>query len=236
VAALAMLAAAGCSAKEEEPDLAQGKTLFVQKCASCHDLARANSEGNTIGPDLDAAFAASRRDGLGESAIQGVVDDQIANPIGPEMPKGLVTGEDSRAVAAYVAYAAAKPGQDTGELARAGQPAARKEPVAARNGVITLDADPSGATLFVVPGAPQEGAVKKATAEPGKVEFVMPNPATVQHNVALRGDALDPILGPVVGKGGTSRVSATVKKGEYIFFCSVGSHERTGMAGTLTVE
>jgi mono/diheme cytochrome c family protein len=236
VAALATLAAAGCSAKDEEPDLANGKTLFVQKCTSCHDLARANSEGNTIGPDLDAAFAAARRDGLGESAIQGIVNDQIANPIGPQMPKDLVTGSDSRDVSAYVAFAAANPGQDMGELARAGQPAARKEPVAAQNGVINLEADPSGATLFIVPGAAQEGAVKAATAKPGKIEFVMPNPATVQHNVALRGDALDPVLGQVVGKGGTSRVSATVKKGEYTFFCSVGSHERTGMAGKLTVE
>jgi cytochrome c oxidase subunit 2 len=36
------------------------------------------------------------------------------------MPKGLVTGQTANDVAAYVGYAAAKKGQDTGQLASAG--------------------------------------------------------------------------------------------------------------------
>jgi mono/diheme cytochrome c family protein/plastocyanin len=236
LAACTAAVAAGCSAKEEDPDLSNGKALFVQKCASCHDLARANSQGNIIGPDLDAAFAASKRDGLGESAIEGVINDQIASPVGPQMPADLVTGQDATDVAAYVAFASAKPGQDTGALARAGQPDERKDPVAIEGGKLELSADPTGATLFVVPGEESEGAVKKLTSAPGPIELTMPNPSSVDHNIALRGDALDPVLGPVVNKGGTSQVKATVKAGEYTFFCSVGSHERTGMAGTLTVE
>src|ERR671916_236496 len=118
-ACVVVAAAAGCSPEDDDANLNNGKALFVQKCASCHNLARANSEGKTVGPDLDSAFAAAVRDGEGRSAIEGIVDDQIENPIGPQMPADLVTGDDRRDVAAYVAYAAAKQGQDTGSLAQA---------------------------------------------------------------------------------------------------------------------
>ena len=37
------LLAAGCG-RSHEPDLVNGKTLFVQKCASCHVLERANAQ------------------------------------------------------------------------------------------------------------------------------------------------------------------------------------------------
>lgn len=235
LAACALALAAGCG-REEEPDLENGKALFKQKCQSCHDLARADSQGNTIGPSLDAAFANAKREGEGESTIEGVVDDQIKNPLGPQMPANLVTGQDARDVAAYVAYAAARPGEDTGRLAQAGRPADRKEPVAATGTTLTLEADPTGATAFTVPGKPDEGRVITATAKPGPLELVMPNPSSTDHNIAIRGDALQPKLGPVVNKGGTSRVKVTVKAGEFTFFCSVGAHEQGGMAGKLTVK
>ena len=234
--AVAGAAAAGCSPQDEDPNLNNGKALFVQKCASCHNLQRANSEGKTAGPDLDAAFAAAVRDGEGRSAIEGVVDDQIVNPIGPQMPADLVTGDDRRDVAAYVAYAAARPGQDTGSLAQAGRPDERAEPVAAQGGTLNLLADPTGATVFVGEDDPNAGAVKNAEAPAGRLRLVMPNPSSIPHNVALRGPGIQPTLGEIVGKGGTSEVSVTVRAGQYTFFCSVSGHEQGGMVGTLTVK
>jgi mono/diheme cytochrome c family protein len=229
-------AAVGCSPEDEDPNLNNGKALFVQKCASCHNLARANSEGKTVGPDLDSSFAAATRDGEGRSTIEGIVAKQIENPIGPQMPADLVTGDDRRDVAAYVAHAAAKPGQDTGSLAQAGRPDERAEPLQAEGGKLNLLADPTGATVFVGQDQPQGGAVVKAEAPAGRLQLVMPNPASIPHNVALRGPGIQPILGEVVNKGGTSQVSATVKAGEYTFFCSVSGHEQGGMVGTLTVK
>ena len=229
-------AAVGCSPQDEDPDLNNGKALFVQKCASCHNLARANSEGKTVGPDLDAAFAAARRDGEGESTIEGIVDDQIENPIGPQMPADLVTGDDRRDVAAYIGYAAARAGQDTGSLAQAGRPDERAEPIQAQGGTLDLAADPTGATVFVGQDDPNAGAVTKAEAPAGPLRIVMPNPSSIPHNVALRGPGIQPTLGEIVNKGGTSEVSVTVKAGQFTFFCSVSGHEQGGMVGTLTVK
>jgi len=118
LALAAALAVAGCG-RPESPDLVNGKRLFAGKgtCGSCHTLARANTKG-TVGPNLDAAFATDKRDGLGQSSIEGLVLDQIAYPRnGGAMPGGLVKGQNAKDVAAYVAYAAARAGQDTGALA-----------------------------------------------------------------------------------------------------------------------
>ena len=76
-----------------------------------------------------SAVAAGR---LGESTFAGVVNQQILHPnrnaqVDPKtgkplplMPAGLVTGSDARDVAAYVAQAASKSGEDTGKLASVG--------------------------------------------------------------------------------------------------------------------
>ncbi|MFT4049987.1 MAG: cytochrome c [Solirubrobacterales bacterium] len=123
-AALALgVAVSGCG-NDSQADLANGKTLFIAKCGGCHMLARANTVG-TAGPDLDNAFARARKDGMGDT-IQGVVEEQIKLPsqnLYPStlvMPKNLVTGMDARDVAAYVSYAAAAGGKDTGALASVG--------------------------------------------------------------------------------------------------------------------
>jgi cbb3-type cytochrome c oxidase subunit III len=71
-------------------------------------LAAAGSQG-TIGPNLDDAFAADRRQGFKQSTIQNVVLDQIRLAAAP-MPKNLVKGQDAQDVAAYVAAVAGKAG------------------------------------------------------------------------------------------------------------------------------
>ena len=106
---------AGCG-RDDAPDLVNGKRLFTGegKCGSCHILARAGT-GGTLGPNLDQAFLASRLDGLGEQTVEEVVRGQIDEPLNNSlMPEDLVVGEDARDVAAYVAQAAAMPGEDPG--------------------------------------------------------------------------------------------------------------------------
>lgn len=118
LAATLALIAAGCG--EEEPDLINGKQLFVEKCGTCHALARAGTQA-AQGPNLDDAFAPAKADGLGAETVQGVVQEQIANVRrASAMPEDLVTGSDARDVAAYVAEVAGVPGEDTGQLASAG--------------------------------------------------------------------------------------------------------------------
>ncbi|HZQ66460.1 MAG TPA: c-type cytochrome [Gaiellaceae bacterium] len=102
-------------------DTTHGKDLFVQKCGSCHTLADAGTQGK-VGPDLDDAFSGPRAQGFKESSIRNIVRDQILFPVsspsgvtkGPNgeeqpvqgMPANLVTGQDAKDVAAYVASVA----------------------------------------------------------------------------------------------------------------------------------
>jgi uncharacterized cupredoxin-like copper-binding protein len=222
--ALAAVAVAGTGCgREEEPDLTKGKAAFVQKCGSCHTLKRANTTG-VQGPNLDDAFRAGLRVGMKRNTVKGVVRRQIANVrLGSIMPRNLVKGQLAADVASYVAFATNKPGQDTGALAQAGKPKTSSKPAVEKNGALMINADPSGALAFTA---------SKATAKPGKLTFVMKNLAGIQHDIALKGDG----KGPVVGKGGTSRFSTTVKPGKFEFYCSVPGHEAGGMKGTLTVR
>lgn len=91
---------------------------------------------------------------------------------------------------------------------------------------IRIAADPGGAMKF------DRSTLR---AKPGRVTIAMRNPASAPHNVAIRGKGVKK-LGPVVLKGGTSTVSATLKAGTYLFYCSVPGHEQAGMKGVLTVR
>jgi mono/diheme cytochrome c family protein len=118
VMAAAALSLAACG--RDEADLSNGKALFTERCGTCHILGRAGTQGRT-GPDLDAAFRTALSGGMNRDTVQGIVHDQILNPRkNSAMPAELVTGEDAEDVAAYVAFAAARAGEDQGALAQAG--------------------------------------------------------------------------------------------------------------------
>ena len=231
--AVVALAFGGCSLKDSGADTVNGKQLFAEKCGTCHTLARAGVSGTT-GPNLDAAFAQSRKDGLGESTIAGVVHQQILHPnrnpqVDPKtgaktfMPADLVTGDDARDVAAYVAQAAAVPGEDTGRLAQVG--AKKAEGTAeAENGVLDIPMAQAG-TAFQFADAKTAAGTVKITSE---------NPQGVPHNIAVRGNGIDE-KGEVVSTG-TSEVTVDLESGDYEFYCSVPGHEAGGMKGPLVVE
>lgn len=115
LAAAAALLAAGCGATGHQGaggDVGLGKTLFQQKCASCHTLKDANAKG-TVGPNLDDAFGDPEQQGFKESTVRDVVRGQISYA-SPPMPQDLVKGAQAEAVAAYVAQVAGKPVQGEG--------------------------------------------------------------------------------------------------------------------------
>lgn len=225
LAALVALVASGCG--REDPDLVTGKQLFVEKCGACHTLARAGTTG-VSGPNLDEAFGPARRQGLGEGTFEGVVADQVATPLrNSGMPAKLVTGQDAKDVAAYVAAVAGKPGEDEGRLAAAGAPEVSDKPIAASGGKLEIDANPTGALAF---------ASTQAEAAPGAVEILSLNESPIQHNIAIKDAAGKLTEGDVVGTGGTSTLQASLEPGKYEFLCTVPGHEEGGMKGELTVK
>jgi mono/diheme cytochrome c family protein len=233
---VALVSLTGCELKDDGDNLVNGKTLFVQKCGSCHTLARANAKG-TVGPNLDEAWQRSERDGLRRSTFEGIVHRQILQPnsqpsidrsTGKEaapMPAKLVTGENAQDVAAYVASAAANPGKDTGRLATAGAP--KQEPLAkAEGGTLDIPADPNGATAYTF---------ADAEAPAGALTINSVNKSSTDHDIAIEGNGVNE-KGEVVKDGGTSTIKADLKPGKYTFYCSVDAHRQAGMEGTLTVK
>jgi len=80
---------------------------------------------------------------------------------------------------------------------------------------------------------------KTLIAKPGNVTIKMLNVQVLKHNVAIKKtkSAKKPIVkGQIIGKGKTSKVTATLKVGTYIFYCTVPGHEAGGMWGTLKVK
>jgi mono/diheme cytochrome c family protein len=233
-AAALALSGTGCGAvkQSQNDNLVAGKQLFVAKCSSCHSLARANAKG-VVGPNLDDAFGPSLAAGLKRNTVRGAVRDQILfPPRGSVMPAKLVTGSAAENVAAYVAYAAARPGEDSGLLASAVSSGPGKPAVEA-NGQLQIDADPTGQLKYVA---------SQASAKPGSVTVVMKNSSGVQHNIAIEtGSGGASPSGAVVGASpivatGTAKVSVTLKRGNYTFFCQVDGHRAAGMYGALVVK
>jgi mono/diheme cytochrome c family protein len=115
IAALAAVAlpASGCGTGTA--DVERGRTLFVQKCGTCHAMAQAGTTAQ-IGPSMDAAFAAARASGQTDSTVEGIVEAQVEYPRptnenpAVSMPADLVTGQDLQDVAAYVGAYAGVPG------------------------------------------------------------------------------------------------------------------------------
>ncbi|MQA75639.1 MAG: c-type cytochrome [Solirubrobacterales bacterium] len=118
VAIAGAVAFGGCDASENA-DVDRGRALFQTNCGTCHALAQAGTSAVT-GPDLDAAFAQARSDGMDNDTIEGVVQKQISHPREIEkgannydqvyMPADIVTGQDAEDVATYVGSVAGVPG------------------------------------------------------------------------------------------------------------------------------
>jgi mono/diheme cytochrome c family protein len=111
VAIVPALSGCGVSAKG---DFNRGKQLFAAHCSTCHTLKDAGST-STTGPDLDAAFAQARAQGMDPETIAGVVKNQVENPRpssadpSVSMPADLVTGTELDDVASYLGTVAGNP-------------------------------------------------------------------------------------------------------------------------------
>ena len=125
---------------------------------------------------------------MGRNTVEGVVHDQIMNPARlPKddpvyMPPKIVTGDKAKNVAAYVAQVAAAGGKDTGRLAEAVKSPSSNKPVAAKNGVLDMPADPNGQLAYVS---------KQATAPAGQLEIDSKNDANIPHDIAIEGNGVN---------------------------------------------
>ncbi len=78
---------------------------------------------------------------------------------------------------------------------------------------------------------------KTISVSHGRVTLKMRNPSSLhlEHSVSIKGHGVHK-LGRIVRPGGTSTVTARLKKGTYTFYCHVRGHEADGMKGKLIVR
>jgi hypothetical protein len=85
--------------RDQPADIAFGRQLFIENCASCHNLDAVNARGVT-GPDLDKIGNVTPARVASAIKIGGTGDGR--------MPAGLLQGENATAVARYAARVAGK--------------------------------------------------------------------------------------------------------------------------------
>ena len=85
--------------RDAKPDVREGRTLFTESCAACHNLDAVNARGVT-GPDLDKIGTITPARVLSAIKIGGTGQNR--------MPAGLLQGDNAKNVAAFVAAVAGK--------------------------------------------------------------------------------------------------------------------------------
>jgi cytochrome c553 len=85
--------------RDQSGDIARGRQLFIENCASCHNLDAVNARGVT-GPDLDKIGTVTPARVVSAIKIGGTGQGL--------MPAGLLQGDNAKAVADFVAAVAGK--------------------------------------------------------------------------------------------------------------------------------
>ncbi|HUR86978.1 MAG TPA: plastocyanin/azurin family copper-binding protein [Solirubrobacteraceae bacterium] len=104
---------------------------------------------------------------------------------------------------------------------------------------VTTPPDPPLQTLDI--SAAASGRLRftprRLSAKPGRVAILMqnPKPSGKPHGVGLTGVDLN-VQGLTVKPGELSEATGEVTAGRYSFYCTVPSHAKAGMRGTLVVR
>jgi cytochrome c553 len=89
----------GQKLRNEPAEVARGKRLFSESCATCHTLKAVNARG-IAGPNLDKIGTVTKARVVNAIRVGGTGQQR--------MPAGLLQGRDADAVGAYVAATAGK--------------------------------------------------------------------------------------------------------------------------------
>jgi plastocyanin len=93
----------------------------------------------------------------------------------------------------------------------------------------------TSAKLAAKPGGALAYDTTQVTLRAGNDTIYFTNPSPVPHNVTIAAGSKEIAASKTITNGATT-LSANLKLGSYVFFCSVDSHRQAGMQGTLTVR
>ncbi|MDT0276588.1 cupredoxin domain-containing protein [Blastococcus goldschmidtiae] len=70
----------------------------------------------------------------------------------------------------------------------------------------------------------------------GEYEIEVTNDGGASHDLVVERDGEDVAATEVLSPGGSETLAVTLEPGEYVFYCSVGTHRSMGMEITVTVS
>jgi plastocyanin len=103
-------------------------------------------------------------------------------------------------------------------------------------------AKPSAPSETLKVTSPASGELKYdpstlTAAKPGNITIDYDNPSPVPHSIAIGPEGSTEIIDQSdVGASATFTVTADLKAGTYVYFCTVPGHREAGMEGKLTVK
>jgi plastocyanin len=80
-------------------------------------------------------------------------------------------------------------------------------------------------------------AFSRTQLHPGKATIELANFGMDPHDLRIQRVGARHIAGlPVVAPGGHADLTLTLRRGRYLFWCSIANHRKLGMRGVLTVR
>jgi plastocyanin len=160
-------------------------------------------------------------------------------------------------VVATATFAVLNSQANTEERKNNNEAAAKARSLASQNGA-QESANPAGPTAGATSGAaapsepsagptqtlkissPASGELQyqpaTLNAKAGNVEIDYDNPSPVPHSIAIGTSVDDVIQQSQIGASDTFTVTAQLKPGTYVYYCTVPGHAQAGMQGKLTVK
>ncbi|HYP55327.1 MAG TPA: cupredoxin domain-containing protein [Solirubrobacterales bacterium] len=92
---------------------------------------------------------------------------------------------------------------------------------------LQLEADPDGELAF---------NAEEAVGSAGNVSFVLENPSTRAHTIAVENKRGEQLGASRVAIKDSEFVIVSLEPGTYTYYCTVRGHREAGMEGTLTIE
>ena len=196
-AALCAAAVASGCGREEADDVVNGKTLFVQKCGSCHILDPCEHHRRPgAEPRRGIRPGPRRRPRGGDGRGRGAAADRER---APQQHHAREPGDRRRTPRTWRPtwrWSPASPARTPASWPRRARPRCRRSRSWRRT-----------ACSRSTPTRAAPSRSRRSTPRPRRasIEFVMENPSPIEHNIAVKNGTTQE--GPVVGTGGTSRFS-----------------------------
>ena len=151
------------------------------------------------------------------------------------MPRTALTARRAAALAAAAALLLTGCGGAAEETAAPASPSSEAPPSSSASSDAPAEAPAEDGGTITVTGVDFDYELEGTELAAGDYEVEFVNDGDSPHDVRFERDGEDVAASEVIDPGATSSFTVTLEPGEYILYCSVGSHRSMGMEVPVTV-